>query len=268
MNKFPASSTKLAVNSILLFTITGIIELTLHEGGHFVAALSLGQHATLFHNYVRYNDEATSLDQRIFFAAAGPVVSLLIGIVCHLWLRRNSMNPFCRLFLWYLATAGYAGFFGYLMIAPFFIYGDTGFVLAALGSPMVLTIIIAAAGFGMLYLVMRLLARHLVDLMPEMVATDIPERQRWIRALIIFPLLTGTPLVTLLNLPVPTFLSLLAPICTPFSLLYPYGNYIRDKQQFPAVNGAVLSEKIPIVLWMILAVVILMNRLLVYGLAM
>ena len=258
-------TTRLATNSILLFIITAIIELILHEGGHFIAALSLGQHATLFHNYVGYNDETATLNQRIIFAAAGPVVSLLIGFTGHLWLHKKNMNPFSRLFLWYLATAGYAGFFGYLMIAPIFTYGDTGFVLAALGSPMVLTIIIAITGFGMLYLAMGLLARHLVASMPGPVALDIHERRQWIRALIIFPLLIGTPLITLLNLPVPTFLSLLAPICTPFTLLYPYGYYIKGKPDFKYGHGEALTARIPWVLWLVLIAVVILNRLLVYG---
>ena len=268
MNYFTARSKYLTINAILLFIITAIIELILHEGGHFVAALSLGQQATLYHNYVSYDNETGLLNQRIFFAAAGPVVSLLTGLICYFSQRIKSIGAYTRLFLWYLAAAGYAGFFGYLMIAPFFTYGDTGFVLTALNVPMVIIFIIAIAGIAMLYLVMNLLAKHLVALMPDAIAGDMNERQQWIRALIVFPLLFGTPVVTLLNLPVPTFLSLLAPICTPFALLYPYGYYIKGKPGFIHSNGDSLSARTPIILFVLLIAIVALNRLLVYGITL
>ena len=72
------------LNSSLLFIIATILEMTLHECGHFVTAFYLqAQNLSLHHNYVDYAEDNLNTNYKIAIAAAGPIVSLLIGMLFH-----------------------------------------------------------------------------------------------------------------------------------------------------------------------------------------
>ena len=82
--------------------------MTLHELGHFAAAILIhAKNVTLHHNYVSTETTDMSLSGAIFYAAAGPIVSLLIGacfhLVCSLQKKRNMLF----LFNLYLTVFGY-----------------------------------------------------------------------------------------------------------------------------------------------------------------
>ena len=63
-----------------------------------------------------------------------------------------------------MSAFGYIAFGGYLMIAPLFANGDTGFIFNALHFPIWLTIIIALAGVAFMIYTMKILSRYFVEL--------------------------------------------------------------------------------------------------------
>lgn len=116
----------LAVNSCLIIVLTGVVTVILHELGHFVPAYFYGLEPELHHNFVFYDDAIVSPTAQAIIAAAGPVVSLILGIVfLFVSKRKKTKGLFSLLTLW-MGLQGLLSFFGYLFIAPFFSYGDTG----------------------------------------------------------------------------------------------------------------------------------------------
>jgi hypothetical protein len=255
------------INSSILFVCASVLQMTLHELGHFVAAILIhAKNVTLHHNYVSTETTDMSLPGSVFYAAAGPFVSLLIGagfhFVCSLQKKRNMLF----LFNLYMAVFGYIAFFGYLMVAPFFTYGDTGYIFKALNFPMWLTIGIAAMGGVILYALTLKLIRFFVELGTNNIIVEKQSRRIFMSSLIHYPLYIGIVITTLLNLPVPTALSLIYPIFSPFTIMWAYGkglskDYPADKMNTD-ING--ISRIQPV--WLIiLFLMIVINRFLVYG---
>jgi hypothetical protein len=258
------------INSTILFVIASILEMTLHELGHFIAAILVhAKEAVLHHNYV--SDEAGDLPLRqiIFIKGAGPLVSLVIGMLFHLICSRQDKRNLLFLFNLYMSIFGYIGFFGYLLIAPFFTSGDTGYICFVLEFPIWLTISIAVAGGFILYLLMRMLVRFFVEMGTAEIADNKELRPPFISALIFYPLLAGIVITTLLNLPVPTTLSLIAPLCSPFTIMWPYGLALSKKFPVNKMNPDMSNIKAIHFSWVIIFIlVIILNRLLVGGVSL
>ncbi|MDB5225959.1 MAG: hypothetical protein JWN78_152 [Bacteroidota bacterium] len=255
------------INSSLLFVIATILEMTLHECAHFIAAWQLhAANLSLHHNYVNYGDENLTTSKRIIIASAGPFISLLIGIAFQFICSRMQPRNLFFLFNLYMSVFGYIGFFGYLMIAPMFAGGDTGFVMRATGFPMWCIILIAIAGGFILYLLMKSLTKYFVEMGSEELIINPDQRKKFIHALMQYPLYIGIIITTVLNLPVPVLLSLIAPVFSPFTLMWSYGDALikpYTSQHFNK-NFKQLNSFSPMLIF-VLFVVIAVNRYLVHG---
>jgi hypothetical protein len=258
----------IVINSTILFVIASIIEMTFHELGHFIAAILVhAKDVILYHNYVSYNTDGLSLTKTIFIAAGGPLVSLFIGILFHYMCSKQYSRNLLFLFNLYLSVFGYIGFFGYLIIAPVFTYGDTGYICHALNFPIWLTIAIAAIGVIILYLLMRTLIKYFVEMATEEIAITKKHRIPFINSLILYPLLFGIIITTLLNLPIPTLASLIAPICSPFTIMWTYGNALSQKYPTSKMNQDIKPiNSIHYKLLIVFVLTVIVNRLLVGGL--
>ncbi len=257
------------INAAVLFITAAIIEMTLHELAHFIAAIMVNaKEIALHHNSVSANTEALSLANKIFIKAAGPIVSLLIGILFHYICSKQTKRDMLFLFNLYMCIFGYIGFGGYLMISPLFTYGDTGYIFDALHFPMAVTIAIAMAGIVMLFFLMKNLMKYFVEMATPAIAFDNDLRISLINSILFYPLMIGTIITTLLNFPVPTFASLIAPICSPFTMLWTYGDALKKK--YPADNMSKDMTSINHIQyqWLIVFVATaIINRLLVIGLS-
>jgi len=255
------------INSTILFVIASIIEQTLHECGHFFAGILVhSKEVVLYHNYMSSNDSDLSSLKIIIVKASGPIVSLLIGIIFHLICSFQQKRNLLFLFNLYMSVFGYIGFWGYIMISPFFIYGDTGYIFFTLGFPLWLTILIATSGAIILFFIMKKLTRFFVETGSLEIIENTKERKSFIESLIFYPLFLGIIITTLMNLPVPTLLSLIAPICSPFTILWTYGYALKEK--YPLQNSNKEFDKLTRLntfLPVILCIIIIINRLLVYG---
>lgn len=258
----------LIINSTLLFSIATVATMTLHEGGHFMAAVFFhAKEVALHHNFASYKIDDLSLTAKILTVAAGPLLSLLIGIVFNILCSRYSKRNLFFLFLLYMSAFGYIAFGGYLMIAPLFANGDTGFIFNALHFPIWLTIIIALAGVAFMLYMMKILSRYFVELATQEIINDETQRRAFFNTLIKFPLYFGIIITTLLNLPVTVFISLCYPLFSPLNLLWSYGYCLDANYAAPKANKELnhLCKVSPI---LIIAFILsfIYNRLLVYGL--
>lgn len=258
---------QIIINSTILFVVTSILAMTLHEFGHFFASIIVNAKGiSIHHNYVLNINEGLSLPALLFVKGAGPFVSLVIGILFHFISSRQVKRNLPFLFNLFMSALGYIGFFGYLMIAPMFTGGDTGFICYALGFPLWLTISIALGGVISLYFLMSSLARYFVEMGSKEIIEDKTTRKQFINSLIMYPVFIGIIITTLMNLPAKSVISLIAPLCSPFSLFWAYGSSLRKdyptentNKEFEAFNSSSLW------LYFLLVITIIINRLLVVG---
>jgi hypothetical protein len=257
------------INSTILFTLASTAETILHESGHFICAwMFSAPDLSLHHNYVNYNSDVLHQHQRILIAAAGPLISLAIGLICH-YITKQYRNPnLIRLFLLYMGIFGYIGFFGYLMVAPFFAYGDTGFVLRALNVSIPGIIGVAVTGTAILAFVMFKICGEFVPFLSQANYEADPTRKKTFNFLVHIPLYLGIAATTLLNVPVPTFLSLIAPVFSPFSIMWAFPALMRKQYAYPAASGELSTiDRLSPAWFFLLLFTILMNRILVTGIS-
>ena len=254
-------------NSTILFIVTCILQMTLHEFGHYFASILVhAKGISIHHNYVSNVDEGLPLKSILFIKGAGPLVSLMIGIVFHLVCSVHKKRNVAFLFKLYMAVFGYIGFFGYLMIAPIFTAGDTGYICSALKFPTWLTIGIAVSGVLILYLLVRNLMKYFVEMGSKEIIEKKETRISFVHSLLLLPVLFGIPFTTILNLPVVALISLIAPICGPFTFLWDYGNALNKNYHLKTTNDHFNKlNRLNIVLIILLILTIIYNRILVKG---
>ncbi len=255
------------LNSTILFIVAGILEMTLHEFGHFFTSIFVhAKGISIHHNYVSNTDEGLPLESILLIKGAGPFVSLMIGIAFHLVNSVQKKRNLIFLFRIYMAGFGYIGFFGYLMIAPFFTGGDTGYICWALKFPLWLTITIAISGGLILYLLIRSLMKYFVEMGSKEILQKKETRISFVHSLILFPVLLGIPCTTILNLPVIALISLIAPLCSPFTLLWDYSNALKKNYDLEYMNEDFYRlNRVNYVLILLLVITIVYNRILVSG---
>jgi hypothetical protein len=255
------------LNSTILFIVASILEMTLHEFGHyFVSILVHAKGISIHHNYVSNIDVGLPLKSTLLIKGAGPLVSLIIGIVFHLICSEYKKRNVAFLFLLYMAAFGYIGFFGYLIIAPIFNGGDTGYICSALNFPLWFTIAIAVTGGLVLYVLVRNLMKYFVEMGSKEILEKKETRISFVHSLLLLPVLCGIPCTLLLNLPVVSLISLIAPICSPFTLLWDYGNALTKNYHFETTNSNFgRLNKLNLVLIILLVFTIIYNRILVKG---
>lgn len=253
--------------SSLLFIIATMWQQTLHEFGHFVAANLLNAtDVVLYHNYVQYHNENLTVNNKIVVAAAGPLLSLVIGFLFHFICSQYKKRDVLFLFFLYMCAFGYICFFGYLMISPIFTQGDTGFIFQQWGFPLWLKIVIALGGVGLGLLSFKMIHPFFAGMANREILEEKSRRKEFADYLIQYPLYIGIAGTCLLNLPIPVWLSLIYPLCSPMALFWIHG-YIEDTTygQIQVANDSEPFKKVPIALIVILVITVVLNRFLVYG---
>jgi hypothetical protein len=255
------------VNSTMLFVIATMWQQTLHELGHFVAAIVLhSKDVTLYHNYVQHDASSISMTSRLIIASAGPLISLFSGLLFHIACANYKQRNILFLFMLFMSSFGYINFGGYLLMSPFFKSGDTGFVFSQLGFPLWLVISLALAGIVFLFFSMKKLSKYFTEMASWEIINNKEQRTTFMASLIRTPLFLGIIATVILNLPVPTFLSLLYPACSPFTFFWIYGFLL--KRNYTNLNANTKPEKLATIdrsLIVAIIITVIVNRVLVTG---
>ncbi len=164
------------IQSSVAYASASLITVTLHEFGHGLAAWLYGFHPTVYG--LHEEDIAASPVRVAVIAAAGPVVSLLLGMIFIAIYKRLRGQGFSRYLMLWLGLLGIALFMGYLITPPFYTKGDVYKVLASfnLASPIFIGISVLCGAIGIIQLgrlgLPRLLALtdSLQPLRPQMMA--------------------------------------------------------------------------------------------------
>lgn len=117
--------------SLAAMLLGSAITVLVHEIGHWVVGAALGYPSQLYAFAVSHGGEQTAGDVAVM-AMAGPLVSLVVGLVMTTWtpLRRTGGTAHL-LWLW-IGFTSLQEFVTYLVITPFGA-GDTAMAVAALG---------------------------------------------------------------------------------------------------------------------------------------
>ncbi|AMR26965.1 hypothetical protein A0257_07490 [Hymenobacter psoromatis] len=212
----------LAINSVLILLSASIIGTVLHELAHYVVSAHFGLGPTLHHNYVNSVLDGTPR-QQMLVAAAGPVFSLLLGVLAAgvaVWLPRPSLT---KLFLLWLGMDSILGFLGYLLIAPIAKEGDTGLVFAYFGVPLYAAIALAAVVFVGCQRLYSWFATQFVYYKNAPVF----DRAATQKQLFLYPIFSVIVLLTQLSFPIITWVSLLPTIFLPMTYFSTWGAYRR-----------------------------------------
>lgn len=196
----------------LTFAIAQLIEVFLHEGSHAVAALALGYPPTIGQFVENSAVEGSTSGAHAVIAAAGPVGSLVVGLLfCALYRRPSRRHSFGGMLMMWMAMTGIVSAVGYVVVMPFLTIGDTAVVADTFGIPVVARYAIAAGSMVALYFACRPLTTMWLDTLPDGVPLITPDDRRrtvtrlWIPYLIGFVLLIpagvgGDPLIVLVGL--------------------------------------------------------------------
>lgn len=218
------------LNGVLIYTTTALLTLIIHETGHFAIERLWGFDAVMHPNYGSYAGFASDF-QKIIIAGAGPLISLLQGVFFLFINARVARKNMFSLFTLWLSLHGFILFFGYMVCAPFFTYGDTGQILYLLHFPIYITI-----AFSILCLL--LLVKTLRNIGERFAAygRNITERKSRTRQIILYPLIIGGILSLLAQLPVPNLLLLFDCLTTPLMFLIVYGKLMDDHLDNPQIS--------------------------------
>ncbi|MGI9156456.1 MAG: hypothetical protein ACR2FG_07440 [Marmoricola sp.] len=155
---------RLWLSSTVAFVLAASVSTTLHEAMHAVAGLAFGQSVTLS-SFSADTVRPMSSDHAAVMTAAGPVFSLLLGVVLILTGRQVGRG-FGRLFVMWLGFISAQNFVGYLAITPFGA-GDSGLFVDELDLPGAVVALFCALGvIGLLtlaWLFLRQETRYVVS---------------------------------------------------------------------------------------------------------
>jgi hypothetical protein len=155
------------VSSAVAFVCAALLEITLHELAHGIAAVVQGSSPIVYGNSVDPGPQTDT--QTVVTALAGPVFSLVSGLLI-LALPTGRLPAFWRLAVLWLGLLSVQTFAGYLITGPFMAAGDIGQVLALSPAPTLL----AWAGFVVGWLLTCALGGHAVGRLTPFLTTGQP----------------------------------------------------------------------------------------------
>jgi len=229
---------RLAFTAILLYIAAYLLTIVLHEVAHATMALALGDHPVLYNTSVQTTNPRLSNAAHVLIAAAGPVFSLVQGLVLLPLLRRNRGTSPGSLFWLFMGAFGLINFFGYLMIAPLVAGGDTGQIVARLHVPAAAQWAAAGGGLLCLSLLIGSTAPLFLRYLPAETQADSAARTSGMRALLLWPWLVGSVVLVLLALPAPQ----LAIVANMFMSPMVLGRAYRRALASPAVATAATEQ--------------------------
>ncbi|WP_137128607.1 hypothetical protein [Rhizobium sp. FY34] len=199
-----------------IYTCCVLATLVIHELGHALAAHWLGVEYSMSLTSV-ISDGGTDV-RRAMIAAAGPMLSLLQGVLALVFLLLAARNSaLLAQFGLVMAALGFSTAFGYLLTTPFISTGDLGKVANLLQFPLWLRILLGVVGALALTVLARWSGHAQLALLPPD-WRGMPASTAFLLGGVV-PWLVSIPVVLALMWPPPALLSLLFPFFAGYYLL-------------------------------------------------
>lgn len=228
--------TNITLNSSALYVSAFLATTMFHELGHALAGAAFGSSPVMYHNYVEHlTPENLGRPQGLIVALAGPVISLLQGIIAAAVYLRSKKQNLTTLFLLWFALHGLNNFLGYTMTGFLFQQGDIGRSFLLLDVPLVIQIILAVlAAFTLLYVAYRLTRPFLKFSYREEWLSTPSARANFSLHTLILPWIAGSVVVTAVYLPIQAIVSIIYPVMSGFIYIFPWQNARRADGMAPA----------------------------------
>lgn len=183
------------LQSAIAYASAALITVTLHEFAHGAAAVLLGLRPTVYG--LHEEDVASGGAQAGMIAGAGPVASLVLGLIFLALHKRLRGQGFARYLTFWLGLLGIAVCMGYLLTPPFYQEGDVYKVLASMGAttPVFMGLVFLLGGVGFIQVAWIGFPRLL-----EMTDSDAPLRPQMMASSML-AWLVGSGLVLLAMVP-------------------------------------------------------------------
>jgi hypothetical protein len=248
----------LILNSTVLYVLAFLLTTIIHESGHAFLGYINTSEPVLHHNYVEYLSAAQlSTPQKMSISLAGPLISLLQGLIIGLFYLRLKKQTLCRLFLLWFSVLGFSNFFGYLMTGPIFQEGDIGKVFSLLNLPLTVQIIIAVIGAAILtYIAFKLTIPFLKFGYKQEWLFDPKSREHFLFRIIILPWIIGSIIVTILYFPIVAVISIIYPFTSGMIFIFPWRNAKRVETLKASENSKIGAYSILSYLSLIILVII------------
>jgi hypothetical protein len=219
----------ITANSTVLYIIAFLLTTIIHELAHAVFGLLNNSDPILHHNAVHhFSTEFLSIKQQVLIALAGPITSLLQGIIIGIVFIKFRTQGLLRLFLLWFSVLGFSNFMGYLMTGPIFKNGDIGKVFLLLNTPLFIQIIVALIGAAILIFIAYKLSIPFLNFSYQQQWVDSKQsRKNFSFHIIILPWIAGSLIVTVLYLPVIAIVSIIYPIMSGMIFIFPWQNAQR-----------------------------------------
>jgi len=259
----------IALNSVMLYVSAFLATTMLHELAHAMSGMMFSSNPILHHNYVEHlSTEHLSTTQQVTTALAGPVISLLQGLVAGSIFLKTTRRGFLQLFLLWFSVLGFNNFLGYLMTGPFFGVGDIGSVYQLLKTPLWIQITAAVLGAGaLLYIAYKLTTPFLsFSYKPDWVA-DASTRKNFSFHTLILPWIIGSVVVTVLYLPIIAIVSIIYPIMSGFVFIFPWQN-AQQVQDVPLSGNENIGSFSMSVIGVLIVLAIIFKWILAPGIAL
>ncbi len=220
---------KIILNSTVLYVTAFLLTTIIHEFGHAIVGFINGSNPILHHNYVEYlSINNLSVFKKVLISLAGPLFSLIQGLLAGLMFFKTKKQSFYKLFLLWFSILGFSNFLGYLMTGPIFLQGDIGKVFLLMNIPLIPQLFIAFIGATILfYLGYKLTIPFLKFSYKEEWIFSAKSRGNFTFKIIILPWLIGATIVTILYLPVIAIVSIIYPITSGMIFIFPWKNAKR-----------------------------------------
>jgi hypothetical protein len=183
----------------LLFVVAFALSVTPHEVVHAITSYFLGFSSTVFPMWVNPDSAEASPAQLAIIAVAGPIFSLLVGLLCWIVYRRRLRNRPSGLAFLMIAIVGVYSFLGPLVGAA--LGGDFHTAFTSLHIPRLLGYLSSATGFILLPSFMFYMGRELSCWAPRQFG-----RLKAVACTTLAPWLVGPLLLLLVYWPLPRFL--------------------------------------------------------------
>jgi len=249
------------INSTLAFISAFIITTIIHEFGHYLSYLIFEANPTLFHNYVQTPNQSLPLHANVISALAGPLFSLIQGLVFGYVVTNGKRDTPSFLFFLWLSLLGFVNFFGYLVMTPFTTAGDTGKVAELINMSFSIRILIAFIEFAILLWIIFKVAKNFSNFIPK--EKDIHLKTKFVYQLMFFPIIVGSLANVLLAFPVVAFLSIIYPATSSYVIMSSFPVILKSAS--PNTTVPKLGEKIQRSLIILVLCTIVLNRLLTIG---
>jgi hypothetical protein len=182
----------------LLFVVAFALHVTPHEVVHAITSYLLGFNSTVFQMWVNPDSAEATPSQLAIIAAAGPLFSLAVGLVCWMLYRRRFRDRASGLAFLMIALVGIYSFLGPLAGAA--LGGDFHTAFTFLHIPTPVGYLTSATGFLLLPFFMFFMGKELLRWAPREFG-----RAKAVACTTLAPWLIGTLLLLLLYWPLPGF---------------------------------------------------------------